>query len=83
LRGDFISFVKSQSLAIASAISNEDVALICDEILDYFEFTYPSIYAYGEAAEPICWSDITAMNRCAGTDDDGILSGFDALISGY
>jgi hypothetical protein len=44
---------------------------------------YPSVFEAGEAAEPICWSDVTDTNRCEGTGEDDVLAGLPALLDGY
>ena len=79
----FSNTVKARSQPIVDQMSGPDRALRCDDALDGVESGYPSIFEAGLGAEPICWSDVTDMNRCTGTGTDDILAGVDALLDGY
>jgi hypothetical protein len=75
----FSNVVKSRA---APMFNGPDVALKCDDYLDVIEDRYPS-FAEAPTATPLCWSDVTDLNRCEGTGDDDILAGVDALAEGY
>lgn len=79
----FAATVKSRSAPIIASMSGPDRALQCDDALDRAENAFPSVAEVTAAGTPLCWSDVTGTNACAGTGDDNILAGVDALLDGY
>ena len=79
----FARIVRLRSNQTFQQMAGPDAPLKCDDALDRVQKRYPSIFEAGEAAEPICWSDVTDTNRCEGTGEDDILAGLPALLDGY
>jgi cytochrome c556 len=79
----FSEVVRSRAQPTIQQLSGPDAPLKCDDALDRVEDQFPSLAEAGEAAEPICWSDVTDANRCEGTGEDDILAGVGPLLDGY
>jgi hypothetical protein len=78
----FSNIVRARAVPTTQMMSGPDVALKCDDFLDATEDQFPS-FAEAPTATPLCWSDVTDLNRCEGTGVDDILAGLDPLLEGY
>ncbi len=78
----FSNVVRARAVPTQQTMSGPDVALKCDDYLDFVEDQFPS-YAEAPMETPLCWSDVTDLNRCEGTGDDDIFAGLDPLLGGY
>ncbi len=78
----FSNIVRARAVPTQQMLSGPDVALKCDDFLDATEDKFPA-YAEAPTGTPLCWSDVTDLNRCEGTGDDAILAGLPALLEGF
>ncbi len=78
----FSNIVLARAVPTVQMMSGPDVALKCDDFLDSVEDSFPS-YAEAPTETPLCWSDVTDLNRCTGTGMDDIFAGLDPLLEGF
>jgi hypothetical protein len=78
----FSNVVRARAVPTQQTMSGPDVALKCDDFLDDVSESYPS-FDEAPTGTPLCWSDVTDLNRCEGTGNDDILAGLDPLLEGY
>ncbi len=78
----FSNVVRARAVPTMQTLSGPDVALKCDDFLDATEDQFPS-FSEAPTGTPLCWSDVTDLNRCEGTGDDDPLAGLDAILEGY